>query len=142
MQRFGAEKLVEMIRYAEGSDGCRRVSMARAFGEAFHKQECNGTCDLCRLPNEDPVDYTLHAESMLRSLLRAGGEVTGNQVSICVSHPSWFYCWPNLASAHRNVARNRSQRGNVSPILCSKGLEGRGAPSFFFLCQLFCIKKI
>jgi len=79
-QRFGAEKLVEMIRYAEGSDACRRVSMARAFGESFDKQECQRGCDLCAQPQARVANYGLHAESMLRCMLRAGDEVTGHQL--------------------------------------------------------------
>jgi hypothetical protein len=78
--RDGAERLVEMLRFCEGTDGCRRTAMARAFGDAFDRRDCRGTCDLCAAAAPAMQDLTLHAESLLRCLSRAGGELTSAQL--------------------------------------------------------------
>jgi len=62
----GSDKLLDMIKYCENVDQCRRQIMSGSFGEQYNKSMCNGMCDRCN-SNTDctSVDFTVEAKSLL-----------------------------------------------------------------------------
>jgi len=51
-EHTGLQNLYTMLKYCLNETECRRVLIARSFGEKWHPQDCTATCDICtRLPS-------------------------------------------------------------------------------------------
>ncbi|EON97883.1 putative helicase musn protein [Phaeoacremonium minimum UCRPA7] len=70
------EMLDKVISFCESKHECRRVEILRYFGEAFSREECNKTCDNCKVGGTFELqDFSQYAKAALE-VIRLYGRMT------------------------------------------------------------------
>lgn len=70
------EMLDKVISFCESKHECRRVEILRYFGEAFSRDECNKTCDNCKVGGTFELqDFSQYAKGVLE-VIRLHGRMT------------------------------------------------------------------
>lgn len=64
------EMLNRVVMFCENSRDCRRTQLLHYFGESFPREECNKTCDNCKIGGVfDVEDRTKYAKAVLEAVM-------------------------------------------------------------------------